>query len=120
MLPPLVAICNLQGFAMLDINLTLFIQLANFLITMAALNFLLIRPVRDMIKKRRALASKLLQEADSFAQEAEKRLDGYEKALAEARRKGAASRDAKKEEGMGQESAILARAREEASLCRSQ
>ena len=42
---------------MIDINITAAIQLVNFLVTLAALNYLLIRPVRETIRKRKELMS---------------------------------------------------------------
>ena len=40
---------------MLDLNITMLFQLANFLITLFVLNLLLIRPIRKIIRDRKAL-----------------------------------------------------------------
>ena len=66
---------------MIDINITAAIQLVNFLVTLAALNYLLIRPVRETIRKRKELMSGLGREIDGFLEEAQTRLAGYEAAL---------------------------------------
>ena len=38
---------------MVDLNITLWIQLANFLVTLVVLNYLLISPIRKIIRKRK-------------------------------------------------------------------
>ena len=42
---------------MLDLNVTLLFQLANFFIAIYVLNILLIRPIREIIKKRNGVMS---------------------------------------------------------------
>ena len=91
---------------MIDINITAAIQLVNFLVTLAALNYLLIRPVRETIRKRKELMSGLGREIDGFLEEAQTRLAGYEAALTAARNDASALRK--------EEKAILARAGREA------
>lgn len=99
---------------MLDINITLVFQLVNFLVTLAVLNYLLIKPVRDIIKKRRDLASGLLSDAENFTAEAAKKLDGYETALAKAREEAANAREARRAEAAARETDIVDAARKEA------
>ena len=40
-------------FRVVDLNITLWIQLANFLVTLVVLNYLLISPIRKIIRKRK-------------------------------------------------------------------
>ena len=40
---------------MLDLNITLVFQLVNFFIALYVLNLLLIRPIREIIRKRKAV-----------------------------------------------------------------
>ena len=66
-------------------HITFFIQLANFLIVLAILNPLLIKPIRKIIQARKEAAAALLGESESFFQSAEGKLAQYEKALSAAR-----------------------------------
>ena len=50
---------------MLDINITLLIQLVNFIVTLVVLDYLLIKPIRGIIKKRRDLAAGMLSDEAS-------------------------------------------------------
>ena len=99
---------------MIDINITAAIQLVNFLVTLAALNYLLIRPVRETIRKRKELMSGLGREIDGFLEEAQTRLAGYEAALTAARNDASALRKEARAEAAAEEKAILARAGREA------
>ncbi|MDR3073441.1 MAG: ATP synthase F0 subunit B [Deltaproteobacteria bacterium] len=99
---------------MFDINITLLIQLVNFIVTLAALDFLLIRPIRGIVKKRRDLASGMLAETERFTAEAAGKLEGYETALGKAREEAAAIREARKNEGAATEAELLAAAAREA------
>ena len=99
---------------MFDINITLLIQLANFIITLVVLNFLLIRPIRDIVKKRRDLASGMLADAEQFNSEAADKLTAYEATLAKAREEAGALREIRKSEGAAKEAELLAAAQREA------
>ena len=59
---------------MVDLNITLWIQLANFLVTLVVLNYLLISPIRKMIG-----------EIEAFTAEKQQLLDEYESELRKAR-----------------------------------
>ena len=72
---------------MLDLNITLLFQLANFFIALFVLNLLLIRPVREIIKKRNGIMDGMAAEADAFNAEATEKLNAYEAELARAGRK---------------------------------
>ncbi|MDR2076069.1 MAG: hypothetical protein LBP61_03940 [Desulfovibrio sp.] len=93
---------------------TLFIQLANFLITVVVLNILLIRPVRRKIAERAELTAGCVAEIEGFNTEAEARLAGYENAQAEARLQAFAARESLKAEGRARELEILGAAQAEA------
>ena len=62
---------------MVDLNITLWIQLANFLVTLVVLNYLLISPIRKIIRKRK--------EIEAFVAERQQLLDEYESELRKAR-----------------------------------
>mgnify|MGYP003592716123 CR=1 FL=1 len=99
---------------MIDLDVTLFIQLANFLFTLVVLNFLLIRPVRQQIAARSALTSGYLSDIEKFNAEAAMKVSAYELSLAEARAKASLTRDALRAEGQTQEQALIQTAQSEA------
>ena len=99
---------------MINLDGTLFIQLANFLITLVVLNFLLIGPVRRQIAARSALTSGYLSDIEKFNADAATKVSTYESALADARTKASVARDALKAEGQAQEQAMVQAAHSEA------
>jgi F-type H+-transporting ATPase subunit b len=98
----------------ISLDITVFIQLANFLITIVVLNILLIRPVRRQIAERAELTAGYVAEIERFNKEAEDRLSAYEGAQAEARARAVAARERLKAEGRAGELEILGRAQAEA------
>jgi F-type H+-transporting ATPase subunit b len=99
---------------MIDLDVTIFIQLINFLIAIVALNFLLIKPVRQQIAERGAITANLAGAIEKFSAEASDKLSNYEASLAEARSQAALARDAIKAEGGAREQQLLQSAQAEA------
>ena len=83
---------------MLDLNITMLFQLANFLITLFVLNLLLIRPIRKIIRDRKALMDNLSGEAESF----------------EARQDATAARESGRQAGQKEQQALVEAAQKEA------
>lgn len=102
---------------MIDLNVTLWIQLINFLVTLVVLNYLLIRPVRDIIRKRKDTLHDLGQSVDAFTQKAEDALARYELSLGHAREEAAKVRKAAKAEAEALEHDLLAVATKDAQAC---
>ncbi|BBD09663.1 ATP synthase F0 subunit B [Desulfovibrio ferrophilus] len=100
---------------MIDLDSTFFIQFLNFIITLVVLNFLLIRPIRDIISRRNDAMSAMVDEAENFTNSAEGKLKNYQKQLDEARIAGTEKRNGLKDEGTAQEKGILSAAGEQAS-----
>ncbi len=99
---------------MIDIDITILFQFVNFIITLVVLNYLLIRPIRDIVKKRRDLAAGLLSDAESFTSGAAKKLEQYEAALAKAREEAAKARDEQKAGAAARQEDLLHAAQQEA------
>lgn len=99
---------------MIELNITFFIQLANFLIVLAVLNPLLIKPIRNIIKERKEAAAALLGESEGFFQSADNKLTQYESALAAAREEALASREKVRGEAIAAGDNITTRANQEA------
>lgn len=100
---------------MIDLDSTFFIQFVNFVITLLVLNFLLIRPIRDIIAKRNAHMSTMVDETEKFSSNAEDKLSDYKKQLDQARAEGTAKRNGLKDEGVAEEKGILGAAGQEAA-----
>jgi F-type H+-transporting ATPase subunit b len=92
---------------MIRLDWTIFIQMANFLITLVVLNYLLIKPVREQIAARKALTSGYAADIEAFSSKASEKLSGYEAALAEARVQAGEARENIKAQGAAQEQEIL-------------
>ena len=99
---------------MLDLNITLLFQLANFFIALIVLNILLIRPVRDIIKKRNSLMDDMAGEADAFNAEAAEKLSHYEAELARARQEAGLTREEGRQSGLSEQQSIVGEAQQSA------
>lgn len=94
---------------------TIFIQGLNFIVMIFLLNVVLIKPVREIIKKRKGLMSDQLEKIEDFNASAEKKVADYEAQLTQARKEAGEIRNAAKDEGVVVEREILAEAGKEAS-----
>jgi len=94
---------------------TIFIQAANFLVMIFLLNVVLIKPIREIIKKRKGLMSDQLEKIEGFNGNAEKKVADYEAQLSDARKEASEIRSAMKGEGTAQEQDLMSAAGEEAS-----
>ncbi len=92
---------------MLDINITMLIQMVNFFIALYMLNILFIRPIRSILQERRAKMDGISGEADAFEREAEERVAAYQAALTRARQDATATREAARNEGLAQQQSIV-------------
>ena len=92
---------------MLDLNITMLFQLVNFLVAIVVLNYLLIKPIREIIKKRKGVMDEISGEAGSFESQASQRLDNYEAELARARQEAGITRVQGREAGQAEQSAIV-------------
>ena len=99
---------------MLDLNITMLFQLANFLITLFVLNLLLIRPIRKIIRDRKALMDNLSGEAEAFETKAKDRLENYEAELTKARQDATAARESGRLAGQKEQQALVEAAQKEA------
>ena len=81
---------------MINIDITLLIQLVNFLIALAIINYLIIRPVRGIMARRRAQNDELRGAADSLEGEADLKMEGYKARIEKARAEVSAVRKSMK------------------------
>jgi F-type H+-transporting ATPase subunit b len=74
---------------MIDINATLFYQLANFIVLLIALHFILFKPIRQVMREREQGISSALGDARTAQERMQSILDRYNASLAEAKQKAA-------------------------------
>jgi F-type H+-transporting ATPase subunit b len=98
---------------MIELNITLFIQLVNFLILLALLNVIIYKPIRGIVKQRQAKMSSDLTEIEGFNEQARSKLEDYQAALDRARREAGEVREVQKKEAVAEEKDILSAASQE-------
>lgn len=92
---------------MIDINISLFIQIANFLFMIIIMNVLLYKPIRNIIKQRKEKIEGFESDISGLASQAEERVKEIEARLVEARRDGFSKKDAIMNEGFQEEKNIV-------------
>jgi len=94
---------------------TIFIQAANFIIMVFLLNVVLIKPIREIIKKRKGLMADQLEKIEGFNDNAAEKVASYEAQLSDARKEANEIRTVMKGEGTAEEQSLMSVAGEEAS-----
>ena len=97
---------------MLDLNITLVFQLVNFFIALYVLNLLLIRPIREIIRKRKAVMDDMSGESESYEYQAEQRLSDYDSQLT--RQDAGQNREKAREAGAAEQASLVAEAQKRA------
>lgn len=92
---------------MLEVNSTLFIQIANFLILLFIINALLFRPIRNMLARRNSEISSLEKAGDDFSSKAQQKEKDIEESNLKARKDAFLERENLKAEGGVTEKGIL-------------
>ena len=100
---------------MVDVNYTVWIQMANFLALILILNFLLFKPVLKIIEKRNKKIEESQEEVSSLDETIERKMAQYEERIRQARAEAALQRDAVKDEGTEQGKEIIGTVRDEIS-----
>ncbi len=108
-------ISQTEGGGMIELNISLIIQLVNFLVLLAILNLVFYRPIRRIIKHRQDKMSDELTEIENFNEKAQLKLKDYEEALRKAREEGAEIRDSYKQDAVKEEQNIIAEANKKAA-----
>lgn len=99
---------------MVDVNYTILVQLANFILLIFVLNALLLRPVLKHLKEREDKISTSHEEAKGNAAKAEAMLAQFDHELADARLKANQTYNALRQEGVAVQRARLADIKEKA------
>ena len=100
---------------MVELNYTVWIQMANFLLLILILNFLLYKPVLKIIEKRNKQIEESKEEVRSLDETIDRKSAEYEEKIRQARAEAAVQRNGIKEEGTEQGKEILGKVRDEIS-----
>jgi F-type H+-transporting ATPase subunit b len=99
---------------MVEINASLFIQIANFLILIWALNKFLYKPIRQILSQRKNRISGLEESIQQSEQDMLNKDQSLKKGLKEAREKGMKEKDAFENEARQEEMKIIEKINEKA------
>jgi F-type H+-transporting ATPase subunit b len=97
----------------LNIDATFFIQVINFLIIIAVLNWLLVKPTLRILEERKTRVEGAEEEARRLTDETDKNVQEYEHNLNEARISAGREKERIRMEGIERENEIIKTAREE-------
>jgi F-type H+-transporting ATPase subunit b len=103
-----------MGAGMIDLDITFFIQLVNFLVTLVVLNLILIRPIREVIRRRSETMAARIGSIEQFTRAAEGKMADYSAQLDAARRTGVEARTELREQGFAVEKEVVGTASQEA------
>jgi F-type H+-transporting ATPase subunit b len=99
---------------MIDINYTLLIQLANFIVLMIALNFILFKPIRQIMQEREQGISSALGDAKAAQNRMLALTDQYNASLAEAKLKATTTFNALYQQGLDAQRELISAERAKA------
>ena len=99
---------------MVEINWTVWVQIANFLILIFALNILCYKPIRKILLARKDKIDGLSSGIDSASQEAAEKDKAFGQGLKEARSKGQTEKEALLQAASDEEKAIIAKINDKA------
>ncbi len=93
---------------MINPDITLIIQMVNFLILLFVLNFILFRPIRNIIKERNQIIQNFNSDITSLTDEAQDSMERFEQKVLEAKKEGMAQVSKMKGEGGQAEEELIA------------
>jgi F-type H+-transporting ATPase subunit b len=99
----------------ISLNITFIFQLVNFLLLMMVLNVLLYRPIRKILADRAAEIAGGHEKAAEVDRDVQEKMALYETRLREAKAKASEERGVMKKDALAEESAVLDKARKEAT-----
>jgi F-type H+-transporting ATPase subunit b len=99
---------------MIDINISLLYQLINFIVLLVVLNFILFKPIRQVMLEREQNISSAFGDAKSAQDRMQSLLEQYNVSLAEAKQKSAATYNANYQQGLDAQREMIAAERAKA------
>lgn len=85
---------------MIDIDISLLYQLINFIILLIALNFILFKPIRQIMREREQGISSALEDAKAAQNRMQSLLENYNTSLAESKQKATSAYNAIYQQGL--------------------
>ncbi len=85
---------------MIDINLSMLVQLVNFIVLLIVLNFILFKPIRQIMQEREQGISSALEDAKSAQNRMQSLLDNYNASLADSKQKATATYNTLYQQGL--------------------
>jgi F-type H+-transporting ATPase subunit b len=98
---------------MINPDITLLIQMINFLVLLVILNLVLFRPIRNVIKERNQIMQNFNAEITSLTDEAQESMNKFEQRILEAKREGMTRIESLKDEGEEAEAALISATNQE-------
>ena len=98
---------------MINLDITLVIQMVNFLILLFVLNVILFRPIRNIIKERNQVIQNFNSDISSLTDDAQDSIERFEQKLLEAKKEGMARVQDMKGEGEEAEAELIVATNEE-------
>jgi F-type H+-transporting ATPase subunit b len=99
---------------MIDINIAFFYQLINFAVLLVALNFILFKPLRAIMREREQGISGAFSDSKTAQDRAQALLEQYNMSLAEAKQKAAAAYNTFYQQGLDAQRDMIAAERTKA------
>jgi F-type H+-transporting ATPase subunit b len=94
---------------MVEINGTILIQIANFLVLIFVLNIVLFKPIRSILRQRKEKMQGIESIVQSTGQQAQERNQAYSDGIKEARAKGQKEKEALMKAASDEEQAMVAK-----------
>jgi F-type H+-transporting ATPase subunit b len=92
---------------MININITFFIQVFNFLLLLFLLNLVLFRPIRRIIKERNQIFDNFSTDITSMTKAGQEAMDQFAQKIREARKEGMVRVQSMKEDGLEVETKLI-------------
>jgi F-type H+-transporting ATPase subunit b len=93
---------------MINLDITLVIQMINFLLLLFVLNLILFRPIRKIIKERNQIVETFNSDITSLTGEAQASMEEFEEKILEAKKEGVGRVQSMKDEGEEAEVELIA------------
>lgn len=98
----------------IELDITLLIQAINFLLALVILNYVIIKPIRKILRERRAMMDELIAESEKFNTSADAHLKNYEAELDAARTAASSEKEQIRQQAVETEQNLLSSAQNEA------
>ncbi len=99
---------------MVNIDMSLLVQMINFIVLIFILNALLFKPIRGMLKTRKEKMERMGEDIEGFSNESSEKAAAFTDGLKEARARGMKEKEALVQEAVAEEKKIIGEINEKA------